>query len=505
MKHTISFLLLVCITSQSFSQYNNRHQQLYNKQVDSIMQINKQNQIYLDTLWVLDSSLYYEMIYGATEFTHAKSYKVLSRNANGNPLTTSDLVSDTYPSIYLNSIYDSLIYFDGIMVKKHYSNVWDSIGQVWIDNEYQEYETFDLPLEIYNKNFSNGAQQYYYGYRNLYENENGKIKTNVYSTFIPETNSWLPNAKNVYYYDELGNDTLLMIYTWKNDIWVDSIKFKKASESNLLTLIIGQIPDTVNSTWKNYVFFSYSYTTTSKPDTTILKYWSTQNNSWHDNFKTIYTYDHLDRLTNRIKMHYEYSTQQLENYQNYNISYQEGSKTEIYQSWMMPSGPWLNQSQYYTSFTTEEIVDTLQYDTWNSYTEEWSGNDRTVNIFDNRFNVLESTQYYFLNNEWQYGTKTDYYWSPFFPNSIIDVPANTVTVYPNPASTVVSFILKEVASYQNQSSSVSIYNLSGQKVVEFPMVDGKFKWDCSTEKPGLYIYSVIFWGVNYTGKIVVNH
>ncbi len=40
---------------------------------------------------------------------------------------------------------------------------------------------------------------------------------------------------------------------------------------------------------------------------------------------------------------------------------------------------------------------------------------------------------------------------------------------------------------------------------EFPMADGRFRWDCSKEKPELYIYSVIIEGVNHTSKIVVNY
>lgn len=504
MKYTISILLLVTITIQSFGQHNAKHQLLYKKQVDSIMQINKQNKIYLDTLWVLDSSLYYQIIYSPTEFTHAKTYKVLSRNENGNTLTSSDLVSNTYPGNYLNNDYDSIIYFDGTQIKKHYSNVWNSVEQVWIYNEYKEYEIPNLPKEIFHKNFWDGIQQYN-GWRELYENENGKVVTFVFETYVPETDSWHPKSKTVYYYDEQRNDTLQMIYSWNNNNWVDSVKYQQYFEYNLLTEKIGQIIDTATSTWKNYAYFSYTYTFDNKVDTAIFKMWNTQNNIWQDNFKTIFTYDDQNRLTNRLQLVYSSVTQQLENNNNYNVDYKEGNKTELYQTWIMPDGPWSNQRQYYTSFITEEIVDTLQYDTWDSYTHQWHGNDRTVNIFDNRFNVLESTQYYLLNDEWQYSTKTDYYWSPFFPNSITEISVNAITAYPNPASSRVSFVLKELTSYQSKRASVVIYNLSGQKVGEFTMVDGKFQWDCSSEKPGLYIYSTIIEEVNHTGKIVVNH
>ncbi len=501
MKHFFTFFILAVITLTSYSQTRQR----FDRKVDSMLVINRQNHNYLDTLWVLDSSRTYQLVNNA--LMYERTFKVLSRNELGNPISSLDWADENYPYFTDNNLYDSVVYFNGTEVKKRFVNAWNSVEQSWIDNRYEEYDAPDLPKVMAYKGFSNSNQDYFYGHRERYVNNNGRLDTLIYETYIPETNSWDPRAKTAYDYAGQNSDTLQMIYKWTGDSWQDSAKLHRQFNADHLTRQFWELYNSDNGTWQNYVLYTYSYDNNGNIDTGYFQVWDIQLNIWQDNFKFVFSYDDEQRLTNRLVMHFDQNSQQLLNYQNEIFEFADGCKTEIYQNWHMPDGPWQNQTRNTTSYIAEDIIDTLQFDLWNFSSQIWQPNNRTVNKFDEHINLIESEDWYYLSwdSEWQLNTKIDFYWSPFIPNAIPEIQSSALVVYPNPASTQVSFSLPNVLPSQNQSGIVQLYNLSGQKISEIVLTEGSAVWDCSDVKPGLYVYVALNGDSSLTGKIVVGN
>jgi len=502
MKQISLFLIMVFITCQSFSQHNDRHKQFFEKQTDSIMQITIKNHLFLDTLWVIDSILKYQFIDIANDLVHERTYKILSRNEMGNLLTSLDLVNKDYPEESGNDMFDSVTYFNGEQIKKHFTKDWNNVQEYWVDTDYTEYEIPELLKEYRILSFSNSSQHYQYGFWYSYKNINSRVDTIYTYDINQETDLWEYETKTIYYYDENGNDTLQMISDWEEGSWEESLKKQQHFELGYLTLIIESVPDTINNNWKEQKMDLRHYTNAGEFDTILVRHWSNQLNSWYNYSKSILTYDNQDRLINYLSLFYQPSTQQLENYFNSNFIFEEGSRIDTHQSWDLSLNIWQNNSQYIYSYIKENIIDTAQGNYWDNENQQWQGNYRDVYRFNSHSNVTDRTRYNFGEDGWEIDHKYDYYWSPFVPNALQEEIVRSINIYPNPASAHVCFNLENISNI-NEDNNVNIYNTSGHKVNSIPIVNSSLHWDCSNEIPGLYIYSVIINGVRHTGKIII--
>ena len=471
MKHFLILIIVAIIPIITFSQSKEQ----YKRQVDSLNTLNRQNHVFGDTLWVLDSSLLYGIPGGSNELMLERKYEVLKRNDFGNVLVALNKVPEFMEPFFLNTEYDSITYFDGVNIKQHYSNVWNSVAQTWIENEYIEYEAPELLKEEFDKKFSNGTQQYFYGFCEMYDNSNGRVDTMLRYNYNSEMNSWDKFTKTMYNYDESGSCT-------------DEITKQFDEETN---------------SWNNYYMYIWSYNNNGDPDTIELKAWDTEGNYWRDNSIGYFTYDASGRLTNRLQMQYSIGLQEMVNDNNFIVEYSNDNITQISQNWRMSNGQWENQYKVFFSYFSENKLDTIQQELWDTFSEQWIKQYLTVSEYDNHENIFEEIYYRFSGGDWTLQTRTDFYWSPFIPNATPENKTNNLDVYPNPASTQVSFVLPGECSIQNKEALIQIFNLSGQKVAETPMKEGKVVWDCSTAKPGLYIYSAVINGTRYSGKILV--
>ncbi len=501
MKHFFTFFILAVITLTSYSQTRQR----FDRKVDSMLSINRQNNYHLDTLWVLDSSVHFRDILHHDDIDYERTYKVLSRNEQGNLLSALDWANQ-YLMIYTdNSTYDSVIYFDGVHVKKHVTNVWNSFESTWISDGYEEYESPEL-LKIKSfKGFSDIGQTYRNGYRKEYDNSNGHLDTLFTYTYDQESDSWLADEKQSLFCDGQSNDTLVITYEWAAGSWEAISKTRIFFENNLSVGYISYTYDTISNNWKNLRLGIYTYNNQGLQDTITIKYWSTENNSWYESFQLIYTYDDQCRITNTLMLAFNSTMQGLKNVENCHTDYLEGSTTTICEVWDIFSESWVFRDREYTSYIADDLVDTLRFDLWNSGEQQWQPDELSVNKFDSRMNVVESATYGFGFLGMHQATRIDYFWSPFIPNAIPEIQSSALVVYPNPASTQVSFSLPNVLPFQNQNGVVQLYNLSGQKITEMVLTEGSAVWDCSDVKPGLYVYVALNGDSSLTGKIVVGN
>lgn len=89
---------------------------------------------------------------------------------------------------------------------------------------------------------------------------------------------------------------------------------------------------------------------------------------------------------------------------------------------------------------------------------------------------------------------------------VLSVPENytderAVQVYPNPASTKVTFELPTMTA----KSILHIRDIAGKDVTSIMLTQGQthVDWDCSHVTSGMYFYQVDIDGFNYSGKVVV--
>lgn len=78
-----------------------------------------------------------------------------------------------------------------------------------------------------------------------------------------------------------------------------------------------------------------------------------------------------------------------------------------------------------------------------------------------------------------------------------------VTVYPNPATAQINFVLPEVAK---ENTTLKIFNAEG-KLVRETVVDGLNGYGFNTTymETGLYLYSIVGVSTNYQGRFIVSH
>jgi hypothetical protein len=255
--------------------------------------------------------------------------------------------------------------------------------------------------------------------------------------------------------------------------------------------------DSETGVWTNYYQFLYSYTN-GLMDTSLLQNWNNQTNIWFDNIKTITTYDSEERIYTRTQLSHDIYTQQLLFDHRFIYNYEDGNETEIYQTYTKPDGPWKNDWRIYTSYIQDEFVDTIQGDSWDYINQQWVGDYRTVNGYDNRMLINESKEDYFYNDIWETYVKTDYYWSPFVLNSIVDDMVEFAKIYPNPATSHITF-----SGGQHGQKILRIYSLTGKILSEIIFDSKSLDLNCESYLPGMYIYSIESNGLTQTGKLII--
>jgi hypothetical protein len=491
----IIIAFIIVATSISLAAQNKSSEQFQDVEFKQL-EIYKQNSVYNDTMWVCDSIIHF-----AVEDEKYGKHEVLSRNILGNETLSEYTMMFNPPGIYDYPFVDSTNYFiDNENVENKAHNVFIASSSSWETSQYFHYKSPDVEKDEYYKYYSSSTQEFNGGYKKYYVYTNSRPDT-LFTYYFINNSSWQNQSYQKYFYDDFGNNTLQMHYRWKNNTYVDSLKQQRIYNSENLIHRYDLKWDINKSNWQNYTHMYYSYNVSGLEDTILQQSWDTMENIWRDEAMSVITYDQNDKIITYLTKVYDYTSQQLENYIISTNIYENNNHTIIYKLW--ENNEWENYSQHLYSYKAENKIDTSQMDLWDPNSNIWISSYRYVTQYDTHDNVMDMVREHFTNNAWELYTRYIYYWSAFFPNSITETSTNAIAVYPNPASTKVSFILKEVTSYPKHSSFISIYNLSGQKIGEFPMIDGNFQWNCSAKEPGLYIYSTIINGINYSGKIVV--
>jgi len=376
-------MFLAFSTQFSFVQAQYSGNQNLGDQSGLIMTISKEKSCFNDTLWVVDSVLLYKVVDNI--LSHRETYRVTKRNEYGNKVTTINEGNKDFLGTPILNTFDSIVYFDGEILNKKFSYVFDNPSESWLQKTYWEFEAPNVFKEDISKYYSQNLQQFVSGFHELRSNSEGKADTILFQTYNVISDTWSNESNLVYHYDG-NNDTLIMVYHWKNNMWVDSAMHRQNFESGNLVQRDEYIFS--NSTWKIYRRHHFSYTISGQVDTTQILLWDEIAENWIVDFEQIVTYGENDEINNILILVYDYVSGQLQNHQNTAYIYQPESKMEINTNWDKESESWVNSYKVYSSFIVEDIIDTVQIDYWNENTTQWEPNTMRVVRFDKRMNDI---------------------------------------------------------------------------------------------------------------------
>lgn len=496
MKKHITLLMALFIIISVFSQNSNKNEQ----NLLTIPPISQHKNFVNDTLWVIDSSCIY-LRSSYYELSLYNTFKVLSRNNDGNPVKTISFGAGKYSNDIET---DSIEYFYDTIVKKRYGNIWDSVDQIWLENEYTEFESPGLLKEQFDKGFSNSSQYFQTGCRYLYKNSNNLTDTCYEERYDTITKSWKPKLKSVYNYDENGMDTLRVDYSWSTDQYKPVYKNKNSYENGNLTTHMVYIYDNTFSTWAFYYKVDYEYNSDDLILTFDMKRWDTEDSAWVDHALDSYTYDEQGRPVKVVKMSVSYYTQLLDYQSEVTYTYTDDSRTTISKSWDSYTSSFVNYKKTYESYIYDKVTDSTLIDYWDYNSFQWKPTDYFYSEFDRNKNLVKKTLYSNLETGFGINWVKDYYWLPIVPNFVSQNSINnSLVAYPNPTSIFVKFVLPENISELNSDCTISIYSTSGTKVAEIPFNSTTTQWDCENVESGIYFYTTIIEGIKYAGKIIV--
>ncbi len=489
-----------------------------------------------DTLWVMDSSHFYNSIDYELQFFG--KYNVLSRDETGNKLTGVGM-NNRYGPLE-NSYLDSIVYYNDTS-DVHYSKTysWSFDDYKWMDGSYQLFDSDQNLVEKYHKSWSIYQNEYINGSRTTYEFDNGFRTSIINYEYLPETNEWEPGEKQVNYYNVLGNDSIVLNQVWNvsNNQWenilvdkryynmheMDSIRIELTWDSELehwknqyknepiyndsLNYIghYGSDWDEISQVWVNDVYAYINYAETGHRDTSIRYRWDKIIDEWKYEQKTVVSYTETGQILDYISMLFDYQTSMWMNDMKLTNLYYDNNVERIRYNGDSISNEWIPYHREFQSFIYENVSDTIQYDLWDTISQEWDFSHRSINVFDWRLNQTNSIfeSWNSLDNSWQILQKTNYFWSPFNPLALAEINPlhKQIKIYPNPANSL--FNIEVLSTDIPSDLLIEIFDINGKSVLKYNQVSSSKQFSIKHLEKGLYLVKIHSKGSCVSKKIIV--
>jgi hypothetical protein len=329
-------------------------------------------------------------------------------------------------------------------------------------------------------------------YESTYNNLNIQTETSYRWDFF--TNNWILDSKTDYFYDSSQNLIRIIYYEMglSSTDWQETSKTEmEYFANNKLKMETEYLWDNNTSDWINGSK-SEHYPNALGNDTVVLSYyWNDNPSGWILSDKLIYTYDGSQRITgitfleldddeveliNAFKQEYEF-------YENGNL------KTLSSYMWDSSSGKWEGFHRetitYYASNNLEFIRTS---DTW--FNDGWQQSSQYESFYnaDNNKSLENTYTWNNTSNIWVKQQASTYYYSAGIINENPSHEIQTLSVYPNPASselhlngliqnsriTIVSVDGKTVFSKQHSGKTIDVTSLpDGIYFMQITSKDGK--------------------------------
>ncbi len=352
--------------------------------------------------------------------------------------------------------------------------------------------------------------------------------TEVVYFYYDDNDSLYQEYKDVYYFDNLRNDTLYIDYEWdpvKKD-WIELGKISiQYNEQGELVFELHFDWNIDNERWE----YNKKYTFISNEDTeTITKYiWDTVSEDWKYSSKWVDVYDMQGFDSVHFNYSYDDDVQAWELWGKTEIFTDENGRDTMYIDYLIYGEESKPSSKYYQKFDhngnnnmwivlewsdtvwVNEYKDETIFDTdvskgsiaWHREIEEAFCVEGSVNSNDllswNNDKVLEYSDYYWNNDseEWEKSGTTKYYYSAIASTGIVG--ETTIDVYPNPVQDKLHVNLPS-----QEEIEYCVYDLQGKLVRNGYMEDNAISFE--NLHRGMYILKLKTRDMIKTGKVLKN-
>lgn len=527
----ITLCIFVVISSLFATGQNQTEISAFIDTTNTIKEINT----YQDTLWVMDSSHFYNSIDYNLQISG--KYNVLTRDETGNKLT--GLGRNYYYGPIENSYLDSTTYFAGtadIHYNKRYS--WSFDDYKWMDNNYQLYDRNYNMIDQYIKGWRTYLNEYIDGSRRTYDIDD-RIRTSIDYNYLPESNGWEPYDKQVNYLNVLDKDSIELNQEWDilNNQWVNlsmNKRYYNAQEKESLRLYLiwdieteqwtnqykneavyndslnyldyyGSTWDEVLNSWVNDIHRHHEHTENGQTDSTTVYNWDTIINDWVYASKSITLFNETGQILYISSMIFDNQSSRWMNDLKITYLYDDNNFERIIYNGDSISNEWVPYYREFQSYIYDNVSDTIQYDSWDTISQQWIFSHRHTYDYDQRFNQTNSISemWNISDDTWQIMQQTNYFWSPFNPLRIPDSnPMNDqIKIYPNPTNSVFNI---EVQSDLNPPNlMIELFDINGRSVLKSNQTSYSKQFDIKHLEKGIYMIKIQNNGDFITKRIVL--
>ncbi len=344
---------------------------------------------------------------------------------------------------------------------------WDSDRQYWIPQN-KTSQVFDQNGDMVlqeKANWNSDSMKWIPTTKNeamYYHHRLNEIKFAYWSS-----NQWVWEVKRNYYYDENGNDTLIIYSTWAGDDWrFDAKESFKFNAQNKLIEHITYNYDSENSAWKYDHKNEKDY---DQAGNTILDAdydWDADQQIWIKKQKHEYQFDANNHLIFR---------------QDYN-----GVNNQ-----------WHNLTKFEALYDANDLLTDIKNYKWVDSLDAWQPSSRTSYIYDEQGRKQITEFYNGSNSSWLLTRKYFHHWLEI--PSFLPQQDFYITVFPNPAHQWVNILLPT-----NQTNyQLSFYSLDGRKVKHLALHQGVNTLDVSDLPAGTYILQIRLKNRFYSQKLLL--
>ncbi|HJN06983.1 MAG TPA: T9SS type A sorting domain-containing protein, partial [Bacteroidales bacterium] len=472
-------LLLLSVSSLLYSQ-NPQYPQ-YNPLFYSHVHDANEISFYVDSAYQLDYN-------NNNQWVVDRLYIVSERNDLGQMLTGNEyeiVNSEPVLSNKWNSGYSdlgSLNYF--------VNEIWNPDSSDWVLNERQIWNeagyltenrdldwNFELPqacygwgdVYLYNSNNQVVEEQsliwniggWWNSRRYLYTfDTSGLLTQHIWQKWDSDISEWY-NATRWDYFYEGNNNTYCFIYMWNIDtgIWEKSWKRKHDFDSNDWLVEVKYLRPITDSTYQNYIRWSYSRNQMGKEVEKFEESFDTVTNNWKPFIK--YNWEYL------------YDTMMT----------MFSSK-----SWKEDTGIWRNVFRRNWEYTNDLQISYRLYESGDWV--DWKNDEQDLYEFGEHGYLIS-----YERNDWKLDINDEGYWAPqyreeyYWPigTEILDkeFSNDNVKIYPNPAQD-----LLKVKILDGETGTVRICNMNGKELKGIHSLSDNESIDISNLVKGVYLFII---------------
>lgn len=437
---------------------NSKHRQISDEQKQGFFGKNNSK----GTIWVLDSTYFYDNGDETEWILEERQNKVLTRDEHGN---MTSAISHFYSGgIWINKDTITATYYSSDTQHYYLKKPWNSDTQQWVDTSaFKGYYENGTKLAIYERSWSYGNNEFSYGgYKyNTTLNNNEDLLTKIEYYWNIELEVWDFFQKWNYSYDNSGINIFAIIQQWDN----------------------------FTEEWNDYIKFMYEYDENGHEVQNIDLYWNSNIESWVTHGQHLSTYDDY------------------------------GNKTlYLYQTWNSDTEEWDSLSHDLYIYDDNNNLTQHTHQSWDSNIEEWVNYEQALFTFDNNGNQIEYISQYWIDQvqewgiywhflyeydingnqtqqlwqgwnsdteEWVNINKEVYYWSEFETNGITGINKNRISIFPNPAADKIT--VSSGLSLLNPQ--IKIYPVSGV-LIQISRLNSQNEIDISNLVNGIYFLNI---------------